>query len=105
MSDTNPDPEVLDPATATVAEVNAHLEEHPEQAPDILAAEADGKARVGILDGPHVDEEAKEGLLGRAVHDVENFVSGNTHAASWLRGGHTEAYTPPTKEEEAASSE
>lgn len=39
----------FDPATATVAEVNAYLAEHPADRRRVLAAERRGKARKGIL--------------------------------------------------------
>jgi hypothetical protein len=55
----------LDVDHATVAEVNEHLDRHPDQAGTVLAAERAGRARVGILDGPHAtpdpaDEPAEE---------------------------------------------
>jgi hypothetical protein len=46
----------FDPDQHTVAEVNAHLDKHPEQAPAVLAAERDGRARTGILTGPHAPD-------------------------------------------------
>lgn len=38
------------PADHTVAEVVAYLDDHPEEASAVLAAEADGKARVTLRD-------------------------------------------------------
>lgn len=43
----------LDPAEATVDAVNEWLDQHPDQAPAVLAAEADGKHRAGIIHGRH----------------------------------------------------
>jgi hypothetical protein len=43
----------FDPAAHSVADVNAHLAEHPEQVPQVLALEQAGKARQGVLAGPH----------------------------------------------------
>lgn len=46
----------FDPAEHTVAEVNDYLDRHPDQAERVLAAEADedtGRARRGVLAGPH----------------------------------------------------
>lgn len=43
----------FDPDEHTVAEVNAHLDQHPEQADAVLGAEADGRNRKGITEGPH----------------------------------------------------
>lgn len=37
----------------TVDEVNAYLDEYPQHAQAVLAAEAQGKARKGITEGPH----------------------------------------------------
>lgn len=37
----------------TVEQVNAYLDDNPAMVEQVLAAEADGKARVGILEGPH----------------------------------------------------
>lgn len=42
-----------DPARWTVDEVNAWLDQHPDQAATVLAAERDGKARAGVLHGRH----------------------------------------------------
>lgn len=42
-----------DPDTATVDQVNDHLDRHPDQAADVLAAERAGKSRAGILHGRH----------------------------------------------------
>lgn len=42
-------PEGFDPSEHTVDEVNAYLEDHPDEADDVLAAERAGKARVGVL--------------------------------------------------------
>jgi len=39
----------FDPSKHSVAEVLAHLDANPDSADDILAAEADGKARKTIL--------------------------------------------------------
>jgi hypothetical protein len=39
-----------DPGEHTVAEVQAYLAEHPEQTDAVLAAEADGRARKGLLE-------------------------------------------------------
>jgi hypothetical protein len=36
-----------------VRDVNAYIAEHPEQREEILAREAAGKRRAGILNGPH----------------------------------------------------
>lgn len=41
---------LFDPTGATVAEVLAHVADHPEDAAGILAAEQAGKARKGIID-------------------------------------------------------
>jgi|GEM_PF-4676072 len=43
----------IDPAGMTVADVNAWLEEHAEQMRAVLAAEAAGRNRAGIVRGPH----------------------------------------------------
>jgi hypothetical protein len=48
-----------DPAEQTVDEVNTHLDKHPEQADAVLAAEAEGRARKGILEGRHATEQAE----------------------------------------------
>jgi len=42
-------PEAFDPGEHTVAEVEAYLDEHPDERDRVLAAEADGKARVSLL--------------------------------------------------------
>ena len=42
-----------DPAQHFVEQVNAHLDRHPEQVVDVLSRERAGKARAGILAGPH----------------------------------------------------
>lgn len=42
-----------DPSQHFVEEVNAHLDRHPEQVVDVLSRERAGKARAGILAGPH----------------------------------------------------
>ena len=41
--------ETFDPSEHTVDEVNAYLEEHPEDERRVLRAERAGKARVGVL--------------------------------------------------------
>lgn len=46
---TTPNTDVLD---GNVDQVNAYLAEHPDEAPALLAAEADGQNRKGIVDGP-----------------------------------------------------
>ena len=47
-------PQTYDPSEHTVDEVNAYLDEHPEQAEAVLAAEGEAeKPRVGITEGPH----------------------------------------------------
>lgn len=43
----------FDPAGRTIAEVNAWLDDHPDDAVRVLKAEADGKMRAGIMHGPH----------------------------------------------------
>lgn len=48
-------PGAYDPSDATVAEVNAYLDEHPEDREAVLQAERDGKGRSGILEGPHAN--------------------------------------------------
>ena len=48
-----PETAAYDPAEHDVDAVNAHLAEHPEQVEAVLAAEQAGKARKGILEGPH----------------------------------------------------
>lgn len=48
------EPDEYDPADHHVDEVNAYLETADEPARErVFALERDGKARVGILDGPH----------------------------------------------------
>jgi len=47
------EPEVYDPAGRKVGEVNAWLDEHPGDAAQVLAMEAAGEARPGILFGRH----------------------------------------------------
>ena len=42
-----------DPADHTVDEVNAYLDENPDQREAVLAAEAEGENRKGIVEGPH----------------------------------------------------
>jgi hypothetical protein len=42
-----------DLARWTVDEVNAWLDDHPDQATTVLAAERDGKSRAGVLHGRH----------------------------------------------------
>lgn len=41
---------MIDPSTSTVAAVAAYLDEHPEEAEAVKAAEAEGKARQGIME-------------------------------------------------------
>lgn len=57
---THPRPEGYDPGGHTVAQVNAHLDEHPEEVEAVLKAEREGKARRGILEGPHAAPAAAE---------------------------------------------
>lgn len=45
----------FDPTGHSVAEVNAYLDEHPDAAPAVLATEAAGSARKGIVEGPHAE--------------------------------------------------
>jgi hypothetical protein len=49
---------VSDPSAYTVDEVNDYLAEHPMDAEAVLAAEAEGDARKGILEGPHASKPA-----------------------------------------------
>lgn len=42
-----------DPGTHTILEVNAYLDEHPDAARRVLNTEWDGRARAGIVHGPH----------------------------------------------------
>lgn len=43
----------FDPNEYTVDEVNDYLADNPDQVGTVLDAEAQGKARTGILEGPH----------------------------------------------------
>ena len=56
--DPAPDPAgPFDPAEHTVAQVNAYLADADEdERARVLAAEADGRARRGIVEGPHSGE-------------------------------------------------
>jgi hypothetical protein len=62
--------ESYNPADHTVDEVNAHLDEHPDQAEAVLTAESEAeKPRTGITEGRHAtsaDDETEdgEGLAG-----------------------------------------
>lgn len=49
---TSPDTSVLD---GTVDQVNDYLAEHPDEREALLAAEADGQNRKGIMEGPHAE--------------------------------------------------
>jgi len=44
-----------DPAKYSVPDVNAWLDEHPEQAEAVLLVERETQHRKGIVDGPHAD--------------------------------------------------
>jgi hypothetical protein len=44
-----------------VGDVNTYLDKHPDEAADVLAAEAAGKNRKGIVAGPHNTEPAGDG--------------------------------------------
>lgn len=46
-------PEPYDPSAYTIAEVNTYLDANPDDVAAVLAAEAGGKARKGIVEGPH----------------------------------------------------
>jgi hypothetical protein len=43
----------FDPSQHTIADVNEHLDRYPDDTARVLAAEAAGKSRAGILHGPH----------------------------------------------------
>jgi hypothetical protein len=49
--ETVPDAKVFDPGEHSVADVQAYLEQHPEDADRVLAAERDGKNRKSIMSG------------------------------------------------------
>ena len=42
-----------DPGAFSVDDVNSYLDEHPDDVAAVLAAETAGKARKGIVEGPH----------------------------------------------------
>lgn len=46
-------PAGFDPAEHTIAEVNAWLDEHPDDTARVLRAETEGKMRAGVMHGPH----------------------------------------------------
>ena len=48
-----PAEETIDPDTATVDQVNDHLDRHPDQVSAVLAAERAGRHRAGIVHGRH----------------------------------------------------
>lgn len=50
----------FDPAAHNVEQVNAYLEQHPDEVERVLAAEATGKGRQGVLQGPHAAQEPQE---------------------------------------------
>lgn len=52
-----PEAAPFDVDTHTVDEVNTYLDQHPGEADRVLAAERDGRARVGILTGPHAPDD------------------------------------------------
>ena len=52
-SGTTADRTGFDPTGATVDEVNDWLDDHPGQAAAVLAAEAEGKHRAGVMHGRH----------------------------------------------------
>lgn len=54
-------PGAFDPTDHSVDEVNAYLDEHPGDAVTVLAAEAAGKNRKGIVEGPHAQTDAGSG--------------------------------------------
>lgn len=68
-TDTTPD-ELYEPSAHGVDEVNTYLADaEPDEVARVLAAEAEGKARKGIVEGPHAavpDEATPEELLGDA---------------------------------------
>jgi hypothetical protein len=43
----------IDVDHATIAEVNAFLDQHPDRAATVLAVEAEGRNRKGVVEGPH----------------------------------------------------
>jgi hypothetical protein len=57
--------DTYNPADYTVDQVNEFLDANPDQTDAVLAAEADeangGKARVGILEGPHAPDQPDSG--------------------------------------------
>lgn len=46
--------------SGTVDKVNAYIEEHPDEREAVLAAEADGENRKGIVEGPHATADDAE---------------------------------------------
>lgn len=67
-----PEPEVpletVRPDDLTVAEVKAHVEAHPDQIDDVLAAEVDGKNRVTLVEWLE-NYEAPEAPAGDRAED------------------------------------
>lgn len=56
-----------DPSDYTVDEVNQYLDENPDQTGTVLDAEAEGKARTGILEGPHATPNTEGATFDQAA--------------------------------------
>lgn len=59
-------------------EVNAYIEAHPDERDAVLAAEAEGQNRKGIVEGPHADQPEPE--QGDANGTADTTTKGQTFA-------------------------
>ena len=67
---------MIDPNTSTVTQVQDYLDQHPEDLEAVQAAEADGKARVGVLDYVPSGPEAEAAALPEYAEPVTEAPSG-----------------------------
>lgn len=63
------------PADYTVDQVNEFLDDHPDQTGAVLASEAEGQGRVGILNGRHATPETAPEAPGDAAADPVDLVA------------------------------
>jgi len=61
--------ETYDPGEHTVEEVKTYVEEHPDEAEDVLAAEQDGKARVTLVEW--LEQQGEDDAVDESPADEE----------------------------------